>query len=375
MASDPGGGHAVADPGTPHASLAHDAARRHPHETVPQEATRTYRPVVAESRPIPAALTRIPSGDLHAPRSRIGELHRRRSQTLYLGGSANSEAAGRSGGTGVQKPSARPPEQASASLRKHGSSTDLYRPGAAAAATRERMRQMLEAAASAENLTVSPTSPTRITIDDKQKTPMTKTRPIAVPRSRPRPDLDVEMLEANMPPPPPPTRSNGTTTATTFINTPSTTIPTTAMISSSLPIESRNDSLAPSRGTTTNGNGGGLKRSASNSSETVTIYECPALEVDDQCGNDEDLSWLNNDKELEQMLAMSSSHRRTGARSSLAFKRSSEAAMQCSQVVRNVPRMRKRRDRKLDRRRLSSTRSESTICLSSSPSPTPTLAG
>ncbi|KAJ3499070.1 hypothetical protein NLG97_g630 [Lecanicillium saksenae] len=292
-------------------------------------------------------------------------------------------------GTGVQKPSARPPDHASALLRKHGSSADLYRPGAAAAATRERMYQMLEAAASAEGLSMSPTSPTRNTINDTYNTHTTRARPIAVPRSRPRPDLDVEMLEASMPPPPVPTRSNGTTTSSTANHstttstatsstsaTTSTIIPTTTIISSSLPLEALNDSSTPSgNSTTTSGNSYGLKRSASNSSQTVTIYECPTLEVDDQCGNDEDLSWLSNDQELEQMLAMSSSQRRPGARSSLAFRRSSEAAMQCSQVVRNVPRMRKRRDRKLDRRRLSSALSESTICLSSSPSPTATPAG
>lgn len=103
------------------------------------------------------------------------------------------------------------------------------------------------------------------------------------------------------------------------------------------------------------------------------IYECPALEVDEHFGAEEDLSWLNNDHELEQMIAMASSHRPPG-RTGLAFKRSQEAAMQCSQVVRNVPRMRKRRDRKLDRRRHSLTLSESTICLSSTPSPTATPA-
>lgn len=183
------------------------------------------------------------------------------------------------------------------------------------------------------------------------------------------------MLEASMPPPPPPA------TTTTQTNAASSTVPPgsdvisgSAAMASSLPHETRDEPAAPSSST---GGGGGLKRSASNSSQTVTIYECPILEVDEQCGNDgaqEDLSWLSNDQELEQMMAMASSHRRHD-RSNLAFKRSQEAAMQCSQVVRNVPRMRKRRDRKLDRRRQSLTLSESTICLSASPSPTSTPVG
>lgn len=371
MASDPGGGRVVAE-ATTHARLPQDAARDH-HNLVPSchESQSTYHPAVAEPRPIPvaeprqtpAAMARIPS-DVHPPRSRVGELHRRRSQTLYPGGAESP-----SRGTGVQKPTSRPLEQPSTSLRKRGSAADLYRPGAAAAATRQRMYQMLEAAASAENLAASPTSPTRVTVDDKQQRIHTTTaRPIAIPRSR-RPGADVDMLDASMPPPPAPaTKSNDVAT----------------IISSSLPIEARDDASAAGPSSSNgigNGNSGGLKRSASNSSQTVTIYECPTLEVDEQCGNDEDLSWLGEDQELEQMLAMTSSHRRAGgaaaaaaARSNLAFKRSSEAAMQCSQVVRNVPRMRKRRDRKLDRRRLS-TYSESTICLSSSPSPTPTPVG
>lgn len=140
-------------------------------------------------------------------------------------------------------------------------------------------------------------------------------------------------------------------------------------VSGSLPTVARDEIGGPSSSK------GSLKRSASNGSQTsVTVYECPILEVDEQCGTEEDLSWMAGDQELEQMMAMATAHRRNG-RSSLAFKRSQEAAMQCSQVVRNVPRMRKRRDRKLDRRRHSLTLSESTICLSSTPSPTPTPAG
>ncbi|KAM3511413.1 hypothetical protein MY11210_004963 [Beauveria gryllotalpidicola] len=356
MASYPGGHDARGN--TRPANLPDDAARTHRDPDKTDTPRNSCHLLVAEPQPIPATLARIPSNDGRAPRPRAGELHRRRSQVLYS--AAGSESSAR--GMGVQKPAARPPEQAAA-VRKYGSPTDSYRPGAAAAATRERMYKMLQATASAEDLAALSTSSTQSNPDDKQKAPMTATRPIAIPRTRR--NVDVEMLDASMPPPPPMTQGNGSSSA---------------VVSRSLPLEVRDELGAPSSNAK-GGSGRGLKRSASNSSQTVTIIECPILEVDDQCGNDEDLSWLNNDQELEQMLALASSQRRTG-RSSLAFKRSHEAAMQCSQVVRNVPRMRKRRHRKLDRRRLSLTlsegticQSEGTICLSSSPSPTATPVG
>ncbi|KAM3554475.1 hypothetical protein ARSEF4850_006437 [Beauveria asiatica] len=360
MASHPGG-HDARGNARP-VNLPDDAARtnRDPDKTnTPRD---SCRPLAAEPRPIPAALARIPSNDGRAPRPRAGELHRRRSQVLYS--AAGGESSTR--GMGIQKPAACPPEQAT-TVRKFGSPTDSDRPGAAAAATRERMYKMLQAAASAQDLDALSSSATQINPDDKQKAPMTATRPIAIPRTRR--NVDVEMIDASMPPPPPPppptTQGNGSSSA---------------VVSRSLPLEVGDEVGAPSSDAT-GGSGGGLKRSSSNSSQTVTIIECPILEVDEECGNDEDLSWLSNDQELEQMLALASSQRRTG-RSSLAFKRSHEAAMQCSQVVRNVPRMRKRRHRKLDRRRLSLTlsegticQSEGTICLSSSPSPTATPVG
>ncbi|KAM0668398.1 hypothetical protein ACQRIT_000934 [Beauveria bassiana] len=356
MASHPGG-HDARGNARP-ANLPDDAARTHRDPDKTDTPRDSCRPLAAESRSIPATLARIPSNDGRAPRPRAGELHRRRSQVLYS--SAGGESSSR--GSGIQKSAARPPDQAT-TVRKYGSQTDSYRPGAAAAATRERMYKMLQAAASEEDLAALSPSTTQLNADDKQKAPMTATRPIAIPRTRR--NVDVEMLDASMPPPPPTTQGNGSSSD---------------VLSRSLPLEARDEVGAPSRNTT-GGSGGGLKRSASNSSQTVTIIECPVLEVDEQCGNDEDLSWLRNDKELEQMLALASSQRRTG-RSSLAFKRSHEAAMQCSQVVRNVPRMRKRRHRKLGRRRLSLTlsdgticQSEGTICLSSSPSPTATPVG
>lgn len=349
MESEPGGN--GADVATQPAGLQHGAARKHGHRDEKDTIRASSRSVAAEPRPRPPAMAPTPSGHPQAPRPRLGELHRRRSQNFYSGSGSESPSRG----TGVQRPTARPQPR-----RNHGSSSEAYRPGAAAAATRERMYQMLEAAASAESLVPSPTSPTRTPLQDTQNSPLTTTRPIAIPRRRQ--NVDVEMLEASMPPPPAPstTRSNNAASSTTM--------------SSSLPLETRLDLAASS--SSANG-GGGLKRSASNSSQTVTIYECPILEVDEQCGDDggkEDLSWLTSDRELEQMLALASSHGRH-ERSSLSFKRSSEAAMQCSQVVRNVPRMRKRRDRKMDRRRQSLTLSESTICLSASPSPTATPVG
>ncbi|ATY65592.1 hypothetical protein A9K55_001327 [Cordyceps militaris] len=356
MASDPGDHGADIKPET--ANSPRDAAPTHHDENRRKIDTQAYTrvPPTVAPQPIPIASARIPVG---VPRSRT-ELHRRRSQILDSG--SGSGPPGR--GTGVQKSTARPPEQA-ASLRKPGSSADGYRPGAAAAATRERMYQMLAAAASSEDLAALPTIPTRPNIDDKQNTPLTRTRPIAIPRTRR--NVDVEMLEASMRPPPVPMATTTTTTTAPGSGASS------GVLSSSLPLDARDGVGAPS-----SSSGGGLKRSASNSSQTtVTVIECPILEVDEKCGNnDEDLSWLGNDQELEQMMAMASSHRRTGgARSSLTFRRSQEAAMQCSQVVRNVPRMRKRRGRKLDHRRHSMTRSESTICLSASPSPTATPVG
>ncbi len=352
MESEPGGD--GGDVATQSAGLQHGAARTHDDRDEMGTVRASSRSVAAEPRPIPGTMARTSSGHAQAPRLRLGELHRRRSQTFYSGSGSESPSRG----TGVQRPTARP--QLAAARRTHGSSSEVYRPGAAAAATRERMYQMLEAAASAESLVPSPTSPTRTPLQDTQDTPLTTTRPIAIPRRRQ--NVDVEMLEASMPPPPAPTTARSNNAASS-----------TAM-SSSLPLETREELAASS--SSANG-GGGLKRSASNSSQTVTIYECPILEVDEQCGDDggkEDLSWLTSDRELEQMLALASSHGRH-ERSSLSFKRSSEAAMQCSQVVRNVPRMRKRRDRKMDRRRQSLTLSESTICLSASPSPTATPVG
>ncbi|OAA57653.1 hypothetical protein ISF_06894 [Cordyceps fumosorosea ARSEF 2679] len=363
MASDPGGDAAGMDmqpPDLSHHSTAH-TQRDHDQNKMDAQQTATRPTATDDLQPMPPAPAQIPGGEPRAPRLRTGELHRRRSQILYSGTGSEQPA----GGTGIQKPTARPLEQASA-LRRQGSSAGLYRPGAAAAATRERMYQMLAAAASAEDLNRISTSPIPASIDDRQKnSTMTTTRPIAIPRTRR--NVEVEMLDASMPPPPP--RAAATTTTNLG-----------SMASSSVyssfpppPSETRDDLGTPS--SSAHGNGGGLKRSASNSSPTVTVIECPILEVDEQCGNDEDLSWLKNDRELEQMLAVPpSSYRRVG-RSSLTFRRSQEAAMQCSQVVRNVPRMRKRRSRKLDHRRHSTTLSESTICPSSSPSPTATPVG
>ncbi|TQV93950.1 hypothetical protein V2A60_003897 [Cordyceps javanica] len=408
MASDPGGRGADARP-QPAAGLPEDVART-PHPPHQHHAagagSNTSRPTVAEPRLLPAApLPRISSGDtMLAPRSRPGELTRRRSQILQPGTGGEPPARG----TGVQKSTSRPSEQAAA-MRRHGNGGNggggsgsgpagPYRPGATAAATRERMLRMLEATASAEDLATLSAPPSRTDEDDAPIKPMSTARPIAVPRTRRT--VDVDMLDASMPPPPlpapapAPLQPPGPNRATD----PGMGAGGMGILSSSLPLQARDDPVTASSSANGGGVGvgggggldggrGSLKRSASsgsNSSHTVTIIECPILEVDERCGNgDEDLSWLSNDRELEQMLAMtaaaptssssasSSSHVRPG-RSSLTFRRSQEAAMQCSQVVRNVPRMRKRRGRKLDRRRQSLTLSESTICLSASPSPTAT---
>lgn len=295
------------------------------------------------------------------PRSRISRLLRRRSQTLSLGN--NSDSAPRM--AGVQKPSARPQDSAVTTLRSHGSTAELRRSGTEV--TRKRMYSML-AAASKEKLAES-SMPTAREMNETPTSALTIVHPRPIPMPTPlRLDQDVEMLEAQMLPPQLP------------LSSPRSAIPTNSnglasvLASGNLPQAVRDDSGAAGGSVKS----GGLTRSASSGSQTVTIFECPILEVDEGCGagSEEDLSFLSNDQELEQIMAMSSasaSSRRQNGQGGLLFKRSHEAAMQCSQVVRNVPRMRRRRERKIDRRRQSLTMSESTICLSSTPSPTPVL--
>lgn len=77
----------------------------------------------------------------------------------------------------------------------------------------------------------------------------------------------------------------------------------------------------------------------------VTLHDCPILEVDEACREGEDdLSWLAASEDHD---SVANSLRRRGL---LQYRTSQDAAMQSSNLVRNLPRMRRRRMKKRESR-------------------------